>query len=61
MTKCEFCTRRMLTPCTVAMQANKCVNMLTDWSPESHLGALNDPVAPTSGKIIPGKSRRIKR
>jgi hypothetical protein len=32
-----------------------------DWSPESHLGVLTDRPWPASGKIIPGKSRRIKR
>ena len=31
------------------------------WSPESHLGVLTDRPAPTSGKIVPGKSRRLKR
>ena len=30
MDKCEFCGKRMLTPCASAMQANKCVNFPTD-------------------------------
>ena len=32
-----------------------------NWSPRSHLGALTDSPGPTSGKLIPGKSRRITK
>lgn len=35
--------------------------MSGEWSPLSHLGALTDRPGPTSGKAVPGKSRRLKR
>jgi hypothetical protein len=31
------------------------------WSPVSHLGALTERPAATSGKLVPGKSRRVRR